>query len=155
MVWMILFFLTTGTATAAPQKDRDVALLQARATNLERRYERETDNPKRQTGIAVDLTKLRFEQLHAAYEAGTNQQQKEALESYSGALDRLETAVEAAANVGNSKKAEVFLRRHERHLEDLKTDVSYFDRPEIKKLCDRAAELREQILYSIMSPKKD
>ena len=155
MVWMILFFLMTGMGTATAQENQEIALLEARATSLEQRYDRESDNPRRQTGIAVDLAKSRFEQLRSAYDTGDSEQWTEALEDYRGAVDRLETAVTAARNVGNSKRAEVFLRRHSRDLENLKTSVSYLDRPEVEKLCDRAADLRERILYSILSPEED
>ena len=148
MVWMILFFLITGSGTAAAEENQE-------AIQLEQRYDRESGNPRRQTGIAVDLTKSRFEQLHSAYDTGNSELRKEALEAYRGALDRLATAVAAAKHVGNSKKAEVFMRRHKIDLENLKTNVSYLDRPEIEKLCQRAAELREQILYSIMNPAED
>ena len=147
MLWMILFFLTAGTAAAAENQE---------ALQLEQRYDRESGNPRRQTEIAVDLTQSRFEQLRSAYDdVGNSEQQKEALEAYRGALDRLGTAVAAARHVGNSKKAEVFLRRHGRDLENLKTNVSYLERPEIEKLLERAAEMRERILYSIMNPEKD
>ena len=54
-----------------------------------------------------------------------------------------------------SKNTEVFLRRHGRDLENLKRNVPYFDQPEIEKLSERAAELRAQILYSIMKPDED
>jgi hypothetical protein len=145
---MILFFLITGSGTAAAEENQE-------ALQLEQRYDRESDNPRRQTGIAVDLSKNRFEQLRSAYDTGDPEQWQEALEAYRGAVDRLETAVEAAKNAGNSKKAEVFLRRHSRDLENLKTSVSYMDRPEIEKLCDRAADLRERILYSILNPDED
>jgi hypothetical protein len=145
---MILFFLMTVGGTAAAEENQ-------RAAQLEQRYEREGGNPRRQTEIAVDLTQSRFDQLRSAYDAGDSEQQKEALETYRGALDRLGTAVAAARHTGNSKKAEVFLRRHGRDLENLKTNVSYLDRPEIEKLLERAAEMREQILYSIMNPEKD
>ena len=155
MVWMILFFLMAGTGTALAQEDEEVALLEARSANLEQRYDRESDNPRRQTEIAVDLSKNRLDQLRSAYNTGDSGLWKDALESYRGALHRLETAVEAARNTGNSKKAEVFLRQHSRDLENLKTSVSYLDRPEIEKLCDRAADLREQILYSILNPEED
>ena len=148
MVWMILFFLMTGGGTAAAEENQE-------AIKLEQRYDRESDNPRRQTGIAVDLAGSRFDQLRSAYDTGNSELQKEALEAYGEALDRLETAVAAARHVGNSKKAEVFLRRHGRDLENLKTNVSYLDRPEIEKLCERAAQMRELILYSIMSPKED
>jgi len=148
MVWMILFFLLTSGGTAAAEENQE-------AIQLEQRYGRESDNPRRQTGIAVDLAISRFEQLRSAYDAGNSELQKEALEAYNGALDRLEKAVAAARNMGNSKKAEVFLRRHGRDLENLKANVSYLDRPEMEKLCERAAEMREQILYSIMNPEKD
>lgn len=148
MFWMILFFLITGGGTAAAEENQE-------AIQLEQRYDREAGNPRRQTGIAVDLTKSRFEQLRSAYDTGNSEQEKEALEVYRGALDRLETAVAAAKHAGNSKKAEVFLRQHGRDLENLKTNVSYLDRPEIAKLCQRATELREHILYSIMNPEKD
>jgi hypothetical protein len=149
---MILFFLMAGMATAAAQEDQDIAILEARATALEQRYDRESDNPRRQTEIAVDLSKNRFDQLRSVYDTGDPELWKESLEAYRGAVDRLETAVVAARNAGNSKKAEVFLRRHSRDLENLKTSVSYLDRPEIEKLCDRAASLRERILYSILNP---
>lgn len=147
MVWMILFFLMTGTGTAVAKDNHTAA-------QLEQRYDQES-NPKKQAEIAVDLTKKRLKQLRSAYLKGNQEQEKVAVDDYLGALDRLETAVDAAENVGTSKKAEMFLRKHGRDLEGLKTDVAYYDRPEIKKLCDRAAELREQILYSIMSPKED
>ena len=148
MVWMILFFLITGGGTAAAEENQE-------AIQLEQRYDRESGNPRRQTAIAVDLTKSRFEQLRSVYDTGNSEREKEALEAYRGALDRLGTAVAAARHAGNSKKAEVFLRGHRRDLENLKTNVSYLDRPKIEKLCERAAELREQILYSIMNPKED
>ena len=147
MVWMILFFLI-GNGIAAAEENRE-------AIQLEQRYDRESDNPRRQAGIALDLTKSRFEQLRAAYDAGNPEQQKTATEAYRGALDRLQTSVAAARHTGTSKKTEVFLRQHGRDLDNLKMNVSYFVRPEIEKLGDRAAEVREQILYSIMNPEKD
>ena len=155
MVWMILFFLMTGAEAAAAQGNQDDAILDARAASLEQRYDRESDNPRRQAGIAVDLLKHRFEQLRSAYYTGDPERQKEVVETYLGALDRLESAITAARHVGTSKNTEVFLRRHVRDLGNLKTNVSYFDRPEIEKLCERAAELRAQILYSIMNPDED
>ena len=147
MIWVILFFLI-GNGIAAAEDNQE-------ATQLEQRYDRESDNPRRQAGIAVDLTKSRFEQLREAYDAGDAEQQKVAIDAYQSALERLEASVTAARHVGTSKKTEVFLRRHGRDLENLKLNVSYFVRPDIEKLSDRAAEVRQEILYSIMNPEKD
>jgi len=97
----------------------------------------------------------RLEQLRAAFDAGAPEQQTQAADAYLDALNRLETAVTAARHVRTSKNAEVFLRGQGRDLESLKTNVSYFERPAVEKLAERAAELREQILYSIMHPEKD
>ena len=147
MGWMILFFLLAGVETAAAQENRA-------ATVLEQRYDRES-NPRKQSGIALDLTKNRLEQLRSAYDTGDSEQQKAAVEACLGALDRLGTAVTAAGNVRTSKNVEVFLRRYGRDLENLKTNVSYFERPEIEKIIKKTAELREQVLYSIMNPDED
>jgi hypothetical protein len=146
MAWMILFFLLGAVGTYA---EDDAAVAQ-----LEQRYERES-NPRRQAGIVIELMKHRLEQLRAAYDTEDQQLQGQAAEAYLGTLDRLGTAVAAARHSGTSKNAEVFLRRHARDLEGLKTNVSYLDRPAIEKLLERATELRAQILYSIMHPQKD
>ncbi len=144
MAWMILFFLVIGFEVAAAQGNQSAVL-------LEQRYDRET-NPRRQAGIAQDLLKIRLEHLRSAYDTGEPEPQKAALEAYRGALDRLGTAVVAARNAGASKNAEVLLRRHVRDLENLKTNVSYLDRPDIERLLQRATELRAQFLYSVMNP---
>jgi hypothetical protein len=148
---MILFFLLIAVGTSAEDNAAQENLAIAQ---LEQRYERES-NPRRQAGIVVDLMKHRFEQLKAAYDAVDPEQQSRTGEAYLSELERLGTAVAAARHTGTSKNAEVFLRRHLRDLESLKTNVSYFDRPAIEKLLERAGELREQILYSIMHPPKD
>ena len=62
-------------------------------------------------------------------------------------------AVTAAAHTGTSKSTEMHLRRQVRDLENLKTNVAYFDRPAIEKIIERAEALREKILYSIMNPR--
>jgi hypothetical protein len=146
MVWMILFFLTIAVGVSA-QENPAIA-------QLEQRYQRET-NPRRQAGIAADLMKHRLEQLRSAYDTGEPEPWNQAADAYLEALNRLETAVAAARHVRTSKNAEVFLRQQGRDLESLKTNVSYDDRPAVEKLLERAAELREQILYSIMHPEKD
>ncbi|MGH9783627.1 MAG: hypothetical protein ACRD88_05530 [Terriglobia bacterium] len=149
MGWMILFFLAAlwgAGVEAAVGEDPTAAL-------LEQRYDRES-NPRKRTNIAMELTKLRLDQLRAAYETVEPEQQKAAVEAFLDALERLGTAVTAASHVGTSKKAEMHLRRQERDLGNLKTNVSYFERPAIEKLLERAAAVRERILYSIMSPAK-
>lgn len=151
MGWAILFFLMTlwGTGIeieAASQGDQSLAL-------LEQRYDRET-NPRRQAGIALELTRHRLQQLRAAYDAENAERWEAALESYRGALERLGSAVAAASHGGTSKNAEMHLRRQGRDLENLKTSVAYFDRPAVEKLIAQASDLRQQILYSIMNPPK-
>jgi len=149
MRWMTLFFLVAvgGAGVEAAAQENQAAAL------LEQRYERET-NRRKQADIALELLKLRLYRLRAAYETVDPEKQKEAVDAFLGALERLGTAVVTASNAGTSKKAEMHLRRQERDLENLKTNVSYFERPVIEKVIRRAAELREQILYSIMNPRK-
>ena len=149
MAWAIPFFLVTlGIAglgfgrAVAEEKPPSV---------LEQQYDRET-NPRKRAGIAIELTKPRLQELRASYDAEDPDQREEAVEAYVAALNRLETAVTAAANGGTSKNAEMHLRRQGRDLENLKTNVSYFDRPAIEKVIARVVALREQILYSIMNP---
>lgn len=149
MSWMILFFLVAvggAGAEAAAQESQA-------ATLLEQRYDRES-NPRKQADIALDLMKLRLDQLRDAYETVEPEQQEAAVEAFLSALERLGMAAAAASHVGTSKKAETYLRRQERDLENLKTNVSYLERPAIEKVIERAAEIREQILYSIMNPEK-
>ena len=149
MAFMILFFLAAlwgAGVEAAVEEDPTAAL-------LEQRYDRES-NPRKQTDIAIGLMKHRLDQLRAAYETVEPEQQKAAVEAFLGALERLGTAVTAASNVGTSKKAELHLRRQERDLASLKINVSYFERPAIEKVMERAAAVRERILYSIMNPAK-
>ncbi len=159
MVWMILFFLIAGwpmrpTATAA-QGEETAELLEVRAALLEQRYERETGDPRDQAKIAVDLTKNSYKRLRLAYDAGDTQQQQQAREAFLDAMDRLETSVASARHMRTSKDVEVFLRQHGRDLKNLEQSVSYFDRSEIEKLLERAADLRQEILYSIMNPEED
>ena len=151
MGWMILFFLTAlwgagAEAKAAVEEDQTAAL-------LEQRYSREL-NLRRRAGIAIELTKHRLDQLRAAYETVDPEQQEKAVEVFLGALERLGMAVAAASHGGTSKNAEMHLRRQQRDLENLKINVSYFERPAIEKVIARAAAIREQILYSIMNPGK-
>jgi len=159
MVWMILFFLIAGwpmrpTATAA-QQEETAELLEVRAALLEQRYERETGDPRDQAKIAVDLTKNSYKRLRLAYDAADAQQQQQAREAFLDAMDRLETSVASAKHIRTSKDAEVFLRQHGRDLENLEQRVSFFDRADIEKLLERAAALRQEILYNIMNPEED
>jgi len=149
MSWMILFFLAAlwgAGVEAAVEEDPTAAL-------LEQRYDRES-NPRKQADIALELLKRRLDQLRAAYETVEPEQQKAAVEAFRGALERLGTAVTAASHAGTSKKAETYLRRQERDLGSLKINVSYLERPAIEKVMERAAAIRERILYSIMNPAK-
>jgi hypothetical protein len=148
---MILFFLMAPwgagvEARAAVEEDQTAAL-------LEQRYSRET-NLRRRAGIAIELTKHRLDQLRRAYETVDPEQQEKAVEAFLGALERLGMAVAAASHGGTSKNAEMHLRRQVRDLENLKTNVSYLERPAIETLIARGVELREKILYSIMNPQK-
>jgi hypothetical protein len=149
MTRMILFCLTTlwGVGVQAAVEEDPTAAL------LEQRYDRES-NPRKQADIALELMKRRLDQLRAAYETVEPEQQKAAVEAFLGALERLGTAVTAASHAGISKKAETYLRRQERDLGSLKTNVSYLERPAIQKVMERAAVIRERILYSIMNPPK-
>ena len=147
MAFLMLFFLAAlwgAGAEAAVEKEPVAAL-------LEQRYDRES-NPRKQTDIALELMKRRLDQLRAAYETVEPEQQKAAGEAFLGGLERLATAVTAASRAGTSKKAETYLRRQERDLGSLRANVSYLERPAIEKLMERAAAVRERILYSIMNP---
>jgi hypothetical protein len=149
MAWRVLFLLATLWGTggiAAAEEDPTTAL-------LEQRYDRES-NPRKQADIALELLRRRLDQLRDAYETVEPEQQKAAVEAFLDVLERLETAVTAASNAGTSKKAETFLRRQERDLGSLKTNVSYLERPAIEKVMERAAAIRERILYSLMNPPK-
>ena len=149
MGWAISFFLVMfGGAGlvfgAAVVEEKSFSL-------LEQQYDRES-NPRKRAGLAIEMTRGCLTRLRAAYDAEDPEPREKAMEAYRAALDRLEAAVTAASNGGTSKNAEMHLRRQGRDLENLKTKVSYFDRPAIEKLMARVAALREQFLYSLMNP---
>jgi len=149
MWWAISFFLVmlgeAGLgASAALAEEKSSAL-------LEQQYDREP-NPRKRAGLAIELTRGRLTQLRAAYDAEDPEPREKAVEAYRAALERLETAVTAAAHAGTSKTAEMHLRRQGRDLENFKTNVTYLDRPAVEKLIAHVAALREQILYSLMNP---
>ena len=152
MRWTILVLIVVwggvgpGAGPAAAQENISV--------RLEQQYDQES-NPKKRVKLAIELTKERLNQLRGAYDTEDAGKREEAVEAYLVALHRLETAVTAAAHGGSSKSAEMHLRRQGRDLENLKTNVSYFDRPALEKVIGRVVALREQILYSIMNPRKE
>ena len=118
---------------------------------LEKQYEQETD-PRDRVEIAIELMEVRFRILEQAYKTQAAAERETAVENYRKASGMLENAVTEAVHVGSSKKAEVLLRRQRRRLENLQMGVSYFDRASLEPLVARVAELREDILYSIMNP---
>ena len=149
MWWAISFFLVmlgeAGLgASAALAEEKSPAL-------LEQQYDREP-NARKRARLAIELTRGRLTQLRAAYDAEDSEPREKAVEAYRAALERLETAVTAAAHAGTSKTAEMHLRRQGRDLENFKTNVTYLDRPAVEKLIAHVAALREQILYSLMNP---
>ena len=149
MRWTVAFFLVAfwGAGWSAGP----AATEEKKSARLEQLYDQES-NPRKRIKPAMELTAERLSELRAAYDAEDTGKRGEAVEACLSALGRLETAVTAAAHAGSSKNVEVHLRRQARDLENLKTSVSYFDRPAIEKVLARVVALREQILYSIMNP---
>lgn len=130
-----------------------VPLLQAEdpTSRLEKQFAKES-NPKKRVKLAIELTKQHVKQLGSAYQDGEPALQAEASENYLAALDRLGKAVAEASNAGASKGAELQLSQQLRQLADLKMSISSLYRPALETVIERATSLREEILYSIMTP---
>ena len=120
---------------------------------LEQLYEREA-NPKKRADIAMDLMDMRLKLLGSAFKDGQGQQQQ-VVQDYLKAVGLLEKAVSGASHTGTSKKAEVHLRRHIREMEMLQISVSFYEREALDEVLSRITNLREEILYSIMNPRRE
>ncbi|MBI4463881.1 MAG: hypothetical protein HY647_04175 [Acidobacteria bacterium] len=119
---------------------------------LEQQYEQAPD-PRQRIEIAMDLMNLRLKLLRAAYRAGSGEQEQSA-HDYLEAVGLLEKAVVEASHAGSSKKAEVFLRRQGKELENLRTGVPSLERQALDEILSRVVNLREAVLYSILNPRK-
>ena len=150
MEWRIAILgavLALGPAIPALSEEKTPA-------RLEREYDQES-NAKKRARLAIDLTKARMDLLRAAYKTANPEEEKEALENYLAAAERLGTAVREASDTGTSKRAEVSLREQVRLLEGLKMDVSYLERPALEEAVEQMSELREEFLYSVVKQRKE
>ncbi len=121
---------------------------------MEGELERES-NPKKRVKLAVGLADERLKQMLGAYATEDASKEAAAAETYFAALDRLEKALDGVSDNGVSKDTEMHLRRQTRSLENLKLSVSYTERALVEKALERVTQLHEEVLYSIMRPKKD
>ncbi len=121
---------------------------------LELEYERES-NPKKRVKLAIELSEARLKELRTAYESDSPERGTEAATTYLAAVERLGKAVREASNTGASKSAEIHLRRQGRELENLRMSLAFLDRPPIEHAAARVSQVREEILYSIMNPRRE
>lgn len=133
---------------------RGVALAAEKTpSQLEAEYGREP-NPKKRLNLAVDLMDERLKQILAAFETDDSAKQSEATDNYLSAVDRLEKAVSENSNGGATKNAEIRLRRQTKTLRDLRMTLSFPEQSSVDKALERVTELHEQLLNSIMRPRK-
>lgn len=142
-VWMVV----AGVALAAAAEKS----LEA----LEREYQAQK-NPRKRAKLALAMMDRHLQQLHSAVKRGTALHKvNPVLEGYLAALDRLAVDAREAAHTGTSKSIEVELRRHVRDFENLKMNVSFLERAPLEKVIARVVQVREEVLYSIMHPRKE
>ena len=124
------------------------------AESLEQTFTREKDARKR-SRLALEILDVRLEAVRAYVAKGTMLEEKNSvLPPYDAALARLAQAVKAADDAGTSKRVEVGLRRHMKDLEQVRMNVSSTERPLVEAMAARVEKAREEVLYSIMAPKK-
>ncbi len=141
----IVVFLSANPAFSASSDDKG-------PEKLEAEYDHET-NPKKRLKLAVELSDERLKEVRKAYDSEDTAKETAELDKYLSAIDRLEGAAKEPG-AGKSKDAEIHLRRQMRMLENIKMSASYSERGPLEKAAARVTKLHEQVLYSILNPKK-
>ena len=122
---------------------------------LEQEYKKET-NPRKQADIARKLIDQRLEQLRARSGTGIMlDESSPELAHYQSAIEMLGAAVRESSHTGTAKNAEKKLRDQAQELDDLRVAVSAGERPLLTRLLSQVAELRKEILYSLMLPPQE
>ena len=146
IIWICVLSLPGFWARTAFAENKTPAQLEAD-------YDREK-NPKKRVKIATQLTDERLKEVLSAYETQDAEKAKEKVENYLAGVDRLEKAIHEIPGSGASKESEIHLRRQAWSLENLKMSVPWGERAPVEEALSRVTKLHEEVLYSIMNPRK-
>lgn len=120
---------------------------------------RQEANAERRSELAMENASAALDAAKAAFQAGNADAVRVAIEEVAASADLAYTSLnESGKDARRSpkffKKAELSARQLLRRIEGLRDAVSFDERPMVEKVKERVTEIHDELIRSIMAPKK-